>query len=80
MEFKALTPLSYLEQCLEVEKSFSGDSEQKNQVRQMIKSIFPTLDCHSIVQPIGDDDLWNIENMFFNQLNPDFQKNCKDLV
>lgn len=30
MEFKALTPISYLEQCLEVEKSFSGDSEEKN--------------------------------------------------
>ena len=37
MEFKALTSMSYLEQCLEIEKSFSGNSEQNNQVRSLIK-------------------------------------------
>ena len=44
MEFKTLTPQSYLEQCLEFERDFSEDnqqqftgSQQKNKVRELIK-------------------------------------------
>lgn len=49
MEFKALTPMSYLEQCLETEKSYSEEYNQKNQIRALIKDYFPKLSCHALI-------------------------------
>jgi len=51
MEFKSLTPESYLEQCLEQEKGYSEEDEHKNKIRALLKSFFPKIECHAIAKP-----------------------------
>ena len=48
MAFESLTPESYLEQCLEQEESFSDSTTYKNEIRTLLKTTFPTIDCHPL--------------------------------
>lgn len=49
-------------------------------IRGLIKQYFPKLTCHSLVQPTSDDELCNIENMFYTALNKEFQDTCEKMI
>ena len=74
--FKSLTPESYLEQCLEVEREIIEGTAERNQLKQNIKRFFPKTNCFSMPKPSDAPP----ETQSFQSLNPEFQQVCTDLV
>lgn len=85
LDFKTLTPKSYLEQVLETQKSkslMSDDTFHKNQIRESIKNFFADLDCFTLVRPVtSESQLAHIEELDFdNDLRPEFKEGMNRLM
>ena len=70
--FKHLTPESYLEQCLEQEKVIIEGSQQKNQIRALLKKYFPKIECFQIVCPAAAGQEAALPMMSLSSMNQDF--------
>ena len=59
LEFKHMTPKSYINQCLDPDPKTDPETAQMNNIRRCIKDFFAgekDLDCHWLVKPIDGDD------------------------
>ena len=80
LDFKHLTPETYLEQCLEQERGFSDDT-QKNAIRQSLKKFFPKIECTSMGRPVDDQGLLaRLEELAYSDLKAEFRSICEKLV
>ena len=80
LDFKHLTPETYLEQCLEQERGFSDDT-QKNAIRQSLKKFFPKIECMSMGRPVDDQGLLaRLEELAYKDLKAEFRSICEQLV
>ena len=73
-----ITEKQYLENALE-EKSGSSESvEEKNRVRNLIKTYFVEKDCFVMVRPVEkEEDLQNLQNLPNEQLRKEFLEQSK---
>ena len=68
-----ITSKEYLEQALANQKGFSDQIEQKNKIRNMLKSFFKNRDCCTMVRPLtNEDQLQNLAQMKMEELRPEF--------
>ena len=68
-----ITEKQYLENALENVNGTSDTVEEKNRVRNLIKSYFPEKDCFVMVRPVeNEEDLQNLENIPNDKLRKEF--------
>ena len=68
-----ITSKEYFEKALELQNGSSQSVKQKNQIRKLIKSFFPELDCCTIVRPLTNEEhLQNLESRTLKELRPEF--------
>ena len=73
-----ITEKQYLENALENVNGTSDIVEEKNRVRNLIKSYFPEKDCFVMVRPVeNEEDLQNLENIPDDQLRKEFIEQSK---
>ena len=68
-----ITEKQYLENALEDINGTSDFIEEKNRVRNLIKSYFPEKDCFVMIRPVeNEEDLQNLQNIPDNELRKEF--------
>ena len=68
-----ITEKQYLENALENVNGTSDSVEEKNRVRNLIKTYFPEKDCFVMVRPVeNEEDLQNLENIPNEKLRKEF--------
>ena len=68
-----ITEKQYLQNALENVNGSSDIIEEKNRVRNLIKSYFPEKDCFVMVRPVeNEEDLQNLESIPDNNLRKEF--------
>ena len=73
-----ITEKQYLEHALENISGSSDIVEQKNRVRNLIKTYFPEKDCFVMVRPVEkESDLQNLQNLPDYQLRKEFVEQAK---
>ena len=73
-----ITEKQYLENSLENVSGTSDIVEEKNRVRNLIKSYFPEKDCFVMVRPVeNEEDLQNLENISNEKLRREFVEQSK---
>jgi len=73
-----ITEKQYLENALENVSGASDIIEEKNRVRNLIKSYFPEKDCFVMVRPVeNEEDLQNLENIPIEKLRREFADQAK---
>ena len=50
-----ITPQQYLEKCLEPQKGTRKGTQEKNRIREGVKSVFRNRDCVTLVRPMLDE-------------------------
>ena len=73
IEGKEITEKEYLESALENKMGNSEMIDEKNKVRNLIKTYFPERDCFTMVRPVEkEDDLQNLQNLPDDMLRKEF--------
>ena len=73
-----ITEKQYLEHALENISGSSDIVEEKNRVRNLIKTYFPEKDCFVMVRPVEkESDLQNLQNLPDYQLRKEFVEQAK---
>ena len=73
-----ITQKQYLESALENVNGTSDIIEEKNRVRNLIKTYFPEKDCFVMVRPVeNEEDLQNLENIPDDKLRSEFIEQAK---
>ena len=73
-----ITEKQYLEHALENISGSSDVVEEKNRVRNLIKTYFPEKDCYVMVRPVEkESDLQNLQNLPDYQLRKEFVEQAK---
>ena len=73
-----ITEKQYLQNALENVNGSSDIIEEKNRVRNLIKTYFPEKDCFVMVRPVeNEEDLQNLENIPDKQLRKEFLEQAK---
>ena len=73
-----ITEKQYLEHALENISGSSDIVEEKNRVRNLIKTYFPEKDCFIMVRPVEkESDLQNLQNLPDYQLRKEFVEQAK---
>ena len=73
MEGKEITEKEYLESALENKIGNSEMIEEKNKVRNLIKTYFPERDCFTMVRPVEkEEELQNLQNLPDESLRKEF--------
>ena len=88
MDFKHLTPKSYLMNGLEEERDpkrgSAEEAARRNVIRKSIKSYFggeKNIECFPMTRPVDDDSkLESLDVCKKAYLKPDFVKTCEDLL
>jgi hypothetical protein len=81
LNFKTLTPKSYLDNILEEKKNPDEEGHRRNLTKRCIKSFFSDLKCHPLVRPVdAEEDLRNIENLEYEALRPEFREGIEALM
>lgn len=77
----AITAKEYLEKSLETQsKGFSEASEQKNQIRSLLKDFFRERNCITLVRPLTEEtNLQNLDKLDLSQLRPEFSEQVNNL-
>lgn len=71
LEFKTLTPKSYLSQCLETQRSVNAEQTARNQVKTFFQQSFSSINCFALPIPTEQDvTLLDTDQC---QLNPEFE-------
>lgn len=77
---EAITSKQYLESALHEQKGFSEQTEQKNQIRHLLRSFFKERNCFTMVRPVTNEaNLRNLENADASQLRPEFVEQVVEL-
>jgi len=73
IEGKEITEKEYLESALENKIGDDEIIQEKNKVRDLIKSYFPDRDCFTMVRPVEkEDELQNLQNLPDDMLRKEF--------
>ena len=73
-----ITEKQYLENALEEKNGSSESVEEKNRVRNLIKTYFIEKDCFVMVRPVEkEEDLQNLQNLPNEQLRKEFLQQSK---
>jgi hypothetical protein len=80
-----MTPKSYLNQCLEADRSTTEDSVKTNDIRRCIKELFggeKEIECHALTKPLDDSDqvLGLLSNLDYDGLKIEFRTAVDNLV
>ena len=56
LDFKHLTPQSYIHQCLELNNKLGDDNAfRQNSIKKAITNFFSSIDCAALVRPVHDE-------------------------
>ena len=79
-EGEAMNSKQYLEVALQDQKGFSEQTEQKNQIRHLLRAFFKERNCFTMVRPVTDEaNLRNLEHADPSQLRPEFVEQVVEL-
>lgn len=79
-EGDAINSKQYLESALQEQKGFSDQTEQKNQIRHLLRSFFKERNCFTMVRPVTNEaNLRNLEHADPSQLRPEFVEQVVEL-
>ena len=73
-----ITEKQYLESALRELSGLSNSVEEKNRVRNLIRTYFPERDCFCMVRPTeNEEDLQNLQNLNDNRFRKEFLEQSK---
>ena len=77
---KKISPQEYLENCLEVTKGISEANEKRNKTRRVIKFMFESRDCFTLVRPaLTEFEVQRLDKLKMSEFRPEFLEQCKKL-
>ena len=72
-EGNVITAKQYLENALMIQKGTSAAIEEKNEVRNLLKTYFKERDCFIMVRPVeNENDLQNLQNLPDDKIRKEF--------
>ncbi|GBG85078.1 hypothetical protein CBR_g39543 [Chara braunii] len=78
---REISPKDYLELSLRPAAGSDRAVVSKNEVRDLIRSLFPDRDCFALVRPVTDErDLHRLSSIPMNKLRPEFLTGLKTLT
>lgn len=75
-----IEPKEYLENALKEQKGFTNQSKNRNEVRNILRELFPQRDWFTLVRPVEEEsNLQKLEFLNDNELRPEFINGIKQL-
>ena len=72
-EENSISSKEYLDKALMPQKGFSDSTEEKNKIRNLLKTFFKDRDCFTMVRPsTNEDDLQDLSSKNLDDLRPEF--------
>lgn len=74
-EGRKVTPREYFESALKHQPPMTEEIAQKNRIRTLLSTFFPSRDCVTMVRPLNDESLLrSLLSQPFESLRPEFQE------